>query len=59
MSVAVSYLINGFLVLILRVLIFIFEHNCRFYEFILFRFRIITKLTSPLEGKRSWQNEEG
>ena len=35
-----------------------FDHNCRFYEFILLHFRIITGLTHLLEEKHKCENEQ-
>ena len=53
MSVAVSYLINGSLVLSFESKI---DYNCRFYAFILFPCRIIILLSTPVEGMQSWKN---
>ena len=37
---------------------FIFEHNCKFYEFILFPCQIIILLARPIEGKQSRENTQ-
>ena len=51
---------NGLFIWILRLLsfFFIFEHNCIFYEFILFSCRIFALLTNPIKGNHSRKNSQ-
>ena len=53
MSVTVLCSTNGFFILVLRVFnfSFVFDHNCIFYETILFPCLIITLLTSRIKGR--------
>ena len=37
---------------------FIFEHNCKFFEFILFRCQTIIIMTRPIEEKLSRKNAQ-
>ena len=60
MVVTVCYSANGFFILVLCVFIFskIFDHNCIFYEFILFPCQFTIFLTSPIKKKLSKENAQ-
>ena len=60
MSLTVLCSTNGFFNLVLRVFSFsfIFDHNCIFCVFILFPWRIITLLKSPVKGRNCRENAQ-